>query len=170
MTHIKTLRELFVVKIQSLYDIESELVKALPKMAEAATDLELKDCFREHLDETRGQVARLENVFEILGEDKEAIEVDAIRGLIKDGEWVINHAKAGETLDTALIGAARAVEHYEMAKYMAAHEMAEMLGEDEVADLLSETFEEEENADEKLDEIGKQIAEGARNGENEDEE
>ena len=166
MAKSKSLRELLSTKIQALYDIESELVKALPKMAEAATEPELKDAFREHLDETRGQVARLENIFDILGEEKETLEVDAIRGLIKDGEWLVDNVEEGEVLDVALIGAARAVEHYEMAKYIAAHEIADMLGEEEVAEVLTETFEEEENAEEKLSEIGMQIAEGA----NEDEE
>lgn len=158
MAKSKTLKELLVMKIQSLYDIESELTEALPKMAEAATDPDLKEAFREHLDETRGHVSRLENIFDLLGEEKEKLEVDAIRGLIKDGEWCTKNIEEGPALDTALIGAARAVEHYEMAKYMVAQEIAELFEEDEISELLTETFEEEENSDEKLSELGTEIA------------
>ncbi len=158
MAKSSTLRELLVVKIQSLYDIESELVKALPEMAEAATDPDLKEAFREHLDETRGHVSRLENIFDLLDEEKEKLETDAIRGMVKDAKWCMKNIEEGATLDAALVGAARSVEHYEMSKYMAAQEWAEMLGEEEISDLLTETFEEEENSDEKLSELGTEIA------------
>jgi ferritin-like metal-binding protein YciE len=167
MAKSKTLRELLVTKVQVLYDIETQLVEALPTMAEAATDPDLKEAFREHLDETRGHVSRIENIFDLLGEDKEKLESDAIRGLIKDGEWSIKNVEEGDALDTALIGAAMSVEHFEMAKYISAQEWAEMLGEDEISDILTETFEEEENASEKLGELGTEIA--ARVNENEDE-
>ncbi len=158
MAKSKTLRELFLLKIQSLYDIESELVEALPAMAEAATDPDLKEAFREHLDETRGHVSRLENIFQELGEEPEKLEVDAVRGLIKDAEWCVKNVEEGAALDAALVGAARSVEHFEMSKYMAAQEWAEMMGEDEISELLTETFDEEENSDEKLEELGTDIA------------
>lgn len=163
MAKSKTLKELLVIKIRSLYDIESELVEALPTMTEAATDPDLKEAFREHLDETRGHVSKMENILELLGEDKEKLKVEGIKGLVKDAEWLVKNVEEGNALDAALIGAARSVEHYEMAKYMVAHEWAEMLGEEEVSDLLSETFEEEENADEKLSELGTLIAERINN-------
>lgn len=158
MAKTKTLKELLVVKVQSLYDIESEMVEALPAMAEAATDPDLKEAFREHLEETRGQVSRIENVLDLLGEEKEKSKTEAIRGLIKDSEWCIKNIEEGNTLDTALISAARAVEHYEMAKYIAAQEIAEMIEESEISDLLTENFEEEENSEEKLGDLATEIA------------
>lgn len=157
MAKSKTLKGLFLVKIQSLYDIENELVEALPKMEEVATEPDLKEAFREHLDETRGHVSRLENVFELLGEEPEKMKVEAVRGLIKDAEWCVKNVEEGDALDAVLISAARSVEHFEMSKYMAAQEWAEMMGEDEISDLLTETFEEEENADEKLEGLSSDI-------------
>ncbi len=159
MAQNKTLREMFLTKIQALYDIETELVEALPKMAEAASDSDLKTAFEEHLDETQGHVERLENIFDLLGEKPERLEVEAIRGLVRDGEWVIKNTEEGDARDAAIIGAARHVEHYEMAGYMTAQEWAEMLGDEGVSALLEETMEEEEAADEKLSELGTQIAE-----------
>lgn len=159
MAKKETLRDLFITKVQALYDIESELVEALPTMAEAATEPGLKEAFRMHLDETRGQVARLENIFDLLGEEKETLKVDAIRGLIKDAEWLTKNVAEGDPLDTALIGAARSVEHYEMAAYLAAQEWAELLEDEGVSELLQETFDEEEAAEEKLSEIAIEITE-----------
>lgn len=158
MAKSKTLKELLITKVQVLYDIETQLVEALPTMAEASTDPDLKEALREHLDETRGHVSRIENIFELLGEEKEKLESDAIRGLIKDGEWCVKNVEGGNALDTALIGSALSVEHFEMAKYMSAQEWAEMLGEDEISDILTGTFEEEENSAERLGEIGREIA------------
>jgi ferritin-like metal-binding protein YciE len=159
MAQNKTLRDMLVTKIQALYDIESELVEALPKMAEGATNPDLKEAFRNHLDETRIHVQRLEEIFDLLGEEKEKLEVEAIRGLVKDGEWVIENTEEGDARDAAMIGAARYVEHYEMAGYLGAHEWAEALGEDKVAELLEETLEEEEGAEEKLSDLGTEIIE-----------
>jgi ferritin-like metal-binding protein YciE len=169
MAKSKSLRELLGTKIKALYDIENELIEALPKMAKAATDSDLKEAFESHLEETRSQAEKLENIFDLLGEDKEALESEAIRGLVKDGEWLIKNVEEGDALDTALIGAARSVEHFEMAKYMAAQEWAEMLGQEEVSSLLTEIFEEENAADEKLSELGTVIAERLNNDEDEEE-
>lgn len=155
----KSLRELLVTKIKGLYDIESELIEALPKMAEAATDEDLKSAFREHLEETRVQAKRLEDIFDILGEEKDKMKLDAIRGLVSDGESLMSDAEDGDSRDAVLIASARAVEHYEMAEYMGAQEWAEMLGEEEVAPLLQENLYEEEKAEEKLAELGALITE-----------
>lgn len=154
-----TLRELMVAKVRELYDLESELVEALPKMAEAASDSELQEAFQNHLAETEGQVERIESIFDILGEDKEKTKVEAVRGMKKDAERHIKECEEGDLLDFALIGAARTVEHHEMSEYMVVQEMAEMLGEERVSALLEETMEEEEAAEEKLSELGVQIAE-----------
>lgn len=170
MTKKQNLRELLVVKIQALYDIESELVKALPKMAEAATDTDLKEAFTEHLSETEFQVKRLEDIFDLLNEEHEKEESQAIRGLVKDSEWLVKNVEEGDALDVALIAAARSVEHFEMAKYVAAQEWAEMLGDEGVSALLEETFEEEENAEEKLGELATTIIERINGDEDEDEE
>jgi ferritin-like metal-binding protein YciE len=169
MAKSKSLRELLGTKIQALYDIENELIQALPTMAEAATDSDLKEAFETHLEETKSQAEKLENIFDLLGEDKEKQKSEAIRGLVKDSEWLVKNVEEGDALDTALIAAARSVEHYEMSKYMAAQEWAEMLGQEEVSALLTEIFEEEEATDEKLSELGTLIAERANNDEDEEE-
>lgn len=155
----KSLKELLGTKVRTLYDIENELIAALPTMAGSATDPELKEAFETHLDETRNQAERLEEVLDLLGEEKERLKAEGIRGMIKDAEWLTDNVEKGDALDTALIAAARSVEHYEMAGYMAAQEWAEMLEEEEISSILTEIFEEEEAADEKLSEIGTQIAE-----------
>jgi len=171
MAKATSLRELLIVKLQALYDTEGELVKALPKMAKAATDEDLSAAFEDHLEETKAQVERLENIFDLLGEKAKKIKGDAIRGLVTDSEWVIKNTEEGDARDIALIAAARYVEHYEMAGYMGAQEWAEMLGDEGVAALLEETLEEEEKAEEKLSEIATQITERlAEDAEEEDEE
>jgi ferritin-like metal-binding protein YciE len=151
----ETLNDLFLLKIKALYDVENQLVKALPKMAQKASDPDLKAGFKDHLQETKGHVARLEKIFASLKLRPQATKVEAIRGLIKDGEWVMKNVKNKEALDAALIGAAQYVEHYEMAGYGAAAEWAKLLGMDAAAKLLAQTLEEEEGADEKLNDLAK---------------
>lgn len=159
MAKAQSLRDLLIVKLQALYDVENELIKSLPKMAKAATDEDLKAAFKDHLEETKAQAERLEGIFDLLGEKAKKLKGDGIRGLITDGEWVMKNTEDGDAKDIALIGAARHVEHYEMAGYMGAQEWAEMLGDEGVAALLEETLEEEEKAEEKLSEIATQITE-----------
>lgn len=149
-----TLKDLLIQKVNALYDIEQNLVKALPKMAKASKDKNLKAGFTAHLAETKTHVKRLEQIAKILGVKPKALKSDAIRGLIKDGEWVIKHVKPADALDANLARAAQYVEHYEMAGYMAAYDWAKMLGEAQVAELLAITLEEEHAADEKLHEVG----------------
>lgn len=139
-----------MVKIMALYDIETQLVKALPKMAKAASDEELRSSFVEHATETEGQVSRLEEVFEMLDMKPKKMKVEAIRGLVADAEWIIKEKPSAELLDAVLIASARYVEHYEMAGYMSAIEWAELLEMNEAAELLRSTLEEESNADAKL--------------------
>ncbi len=145
-----TLDDLLVLKLQALYDVEQELVKALPKMVKAASDPELKDGFASHLDETKGHVMRLEEVFRLLDLPPKKLRGDAIRGLISDAAWVIKNIKTPEARDANLIAAASYVEHYEMAGYLAAREWAATLGNSEIAALLGATLTEEETANEKL--------------------
>lgn len=148
----KNLGELLVLKLQSLYDIEQELVKALPKLAKAATSYELKEAFETHLQETRGHVIRLEEAMRLLDVRPKKEKVAGIRGIAEDGDWVAGHTNA-QARDAALIAAAQYAEHYEMAGYTAAREWAAMMDHREVADLLDTTLLEEQAANEKLTEL-----------------
>ena len=148
-----TLHELFIIKLQSLYDVENELVKALPKMAKKSTNADLKKGFEDHLEETKNHITRLEQVFEIIDEKPKKLKVEAIRGLTADAKWVMDNVKNPEALDAALIAAAQYVEHYEMAGYGTAIEWAKLLGLKEPQALLEQTLEEEKRADQKLNEV-----------------
>lgn len=142
-----------MVKIMSLYDIETQLVRALPKMTKAASNGDLKGSFMQHAKETAVHASRLEEVFGMLDMKPKKMKVEAIRGLVEDAEWIIKEKPSAELLDAVLIASARYVEHYEMAGYMSAIEWAELLEMDEAAELLKSTLEEESNADAKLVEI-----------------
>lgn len=151
MAKINNLREIFILKLKVLYDIEEQLTGALPKMAEAATNSKLKEAFRVHLDETRAQAARLKQSLESLGEEAEGQEAAGIRGIIADAEWLIKQDPPAPLLDLLLADAARYAEHYEMAGYMVAISLADLLGEGAIRDQLTETLAEEETADDKLE-------------------
>lgn len=150
---IETMEDLFLEQIEDLYDAEQRLVKALPKMAEASTTSELRNAFEDHLQQTRGHVQRLEEVFSELGKDPEKQSCEAMKGLIKEGEEVISNIDESPLRDAGLIAAANRVEHYEMAGYGTAREMARSLGLTRSAKLLDETLEEEKQADAKLTQI-----------------
>src|SRR6185436_9132471 len=152
-TSEKSLSDLFLLKIKALYDIETKLVKALPKMAEHASNLALATGFKDHLKETKEHVTRLEKIFHMLDAKPEKTEVEGIQGMIHDADWIIKHVKNKQALDAALIASAQYVEHYEMAGYGTAKEWAELLKLDEAARLLEETLEEEVGADEKLNDL-----------------
>ena len=149
----ENLHELMVMKIKVLYDAEQQLVKALPKMAEAATDPDLKSAFEEHLTETKQHVSRLEEIFKKLDIAPNPETSEGIRGLVADASWIIENIKHPQTLDASLIAAAQYVEHFEIAGYGSAAEWADEMGHDEVYNLLSETLNEEETADEKLTDL-----------------
>ncbi len=144
-----SLHELFILKLQSLYDIEQQLIKALPKLAKAAESAELKTAFEEHLAETKQHALRLEQALRMLGAKVKAEKVDGIRGIVQDGEWVAKMAR-GEAVDAGLIAAAQYAEHYEIAGYGSAAEWAKLMGHDEVAELLEATLAEEEAANNTL--------------------
>jgi len=147
---LNTLNELLALKLKALLDIETQLVKALPKMAKAATDPDLKKGFERHLKETKVHAERLNKIFKIIEVKSGKTKVEAIRGMIKDVEWIIKKKPAKPALDAMLIAASSYVEHYEMAGYMTASNWAEMLGYSEVALILRETLKEEEAAADKL--------------------
>jgi ferritin-like metal-binding protein YciE len=155
------LHELFILKLQSLYDVEQELTKVLPKLVKHSSNQELKTAFREHLKETEGHVRRLEKAFKILDVTRKKEKVEGIRGIAEDGSWVMKHVKDDAARDAAIIAAAQYAEHYEIAGYGTAAEWADLMGHDEVADLLKETLAEEEAANEKLS----SLAEGGINEE-----
>ncbi len=145
-----SLHQLFILKLQSLYDVEQELVKVLPKLAKNASNEELSDAFEEHLKETEGQVKRLEKAFKLLGEKPKKEKVEGIRGIAEDGTWILKNVKDDAARDAALIAAAQYAEHYEIAGYGTAAEWARIMEHDEVQALLEETLGEEEAANEKL--------------------
>lgn len=148
------LQKFFEDSLKDIYWAEKSLVKALPKMQEAATTEELKNAIEEHLAQTETQVGRLEQVFELIGKKAQAKKCDAMEGLIKEGESVIEETEEGSmTRDVAIIIAAQKVEHYEIATYGGLAQIATTMGLDEAADLLNETLEEEKETDELLTEI-----------------
>lgn len=154
---IKSLRDLFLHELRDLYSAEKQLLKALPKMAKAATHEELKEAFEEHLAQTEEQVQRLEQVFESLGEKPKAEKCLAMEGLIAESQELLKEDMPDNVLDAALIGAAQKVEHYEIAGYGTVRTFAEMLDEDEAVDLLEQTLEEEKETDARLTEIAESL-------------
>ena len=148
------LMELFYEELQDIYWAEKHLIKALPKMAKAASTEELKDAINEHLEITQTQVGRLEKVFELLGKKAQAKKCEAMEGLTKEADGVIEDTEDGSaTRDVALILAAQKVEHYEIATYGGLATLATTLGLDEIHDLLGETLAEEKEADTTLTDI-----------------
>ena len=152
-----SLRDLFLMELHDLYSAEHQLVKALPKMADAANSKELKKAFRDHLAETRGQIERLDQVYLELGERPERKMCKAMEGLIKEGdEWMREHATPG-VMDAGLIASAQRVEHYEIAGYGCVRTYAQLLGHRSVTALLQSTLDEEGTADKKLTQLSKRI-------------
>ncbi|MGA2355151.1 MAG: ferritin-like domain-containing protein [Terriglobales bacterium] len=158
------LKQLYIDELKDIYNAETQLVKALPKMAKAASSDELRSGFEEHLEQTKGHVQRLEQIFEALGESPKGKKCAAMQGLVKEGSEVMGEDYEGALMDSALIGAAQRVEHYEMAAYGTVCEFAKILGESEHASLLQETLDEEKETDEKLTELAKQINPEANEG------
>jgi len=145
------LHELLILKLQVLHDVENQLIKALPKMAKAATDPKLRQAFTDHLKQTKGHEERIDKALMHMGDTgKHKEKSDAIRGLIKDADWCIKNVKKSEARDAVLIAAAQYVEHYEMAGYGAARSWAELMGHEAVASLLQMTLNEEGEANELL--------------------
>ncbi|WP_276370984.1 ferritin-like domain-containing protein [Chryseolinea sp. H1M3-3] len=148
------LQELFTDEIKDIYWAEKHLVKALPKMKKAASSEELKQAIETHLEETQGHVTRLEEVFTLLDEKVEAKKCDAMEGLVKEGEAIVEDTEDGSaTRDVGIILASQKIEHYEIATYGGLTQLAKTLGLDDVADLLGETLSEEKKTDELLTEI-----------------
>jgi ferritin-like metal-binding protein YciE len=147
---IKTMNDLFVHQLQDIYYAEMQLVKALPKMAEKATDPQLKQGFLSHLEETKGQVTRLEQVFKMHGAEVKAVSCPAIDGIIEEANEVAGEVDDKSVLDAALINAAQAAEHYEITRYGSLIAWAKQLGRNDCATVLQKTLDEEKAADVKL--------------------
>ena len=147
---IKTMDDLFVHQLQDIYYAEKQLLKALPKMADKATDQQLKQGFMTHLEETRTHVQRLEQVFQMHGAEVKAVNCPAIDGIIKEAEEVAGEVEDKSVLDAALINAAQAVEHYEITRYGSLVAWAKQLGRNDCASVLQKTLDEEKATDQKL--------------------
>ncbi len=147
------LNDLFIQQLEDLYDAEKRLTDALPKMAEAATSMELKNAFNMHLDQTRNHVTRLEQVFQQIGAEPKRETCAAMKGLITEGQEMIDAKGDDKVRDAALIAAAQRVEHYEMAGYGTVRTFAQQLGYSQVAQTLQRTLDEEGEADRKLSQI-----------------
>lgn len=147
---IKSMEDLFLHTLQDVYYAENQIVKALPKMIDKATNRELGAGLRSHLKETEGQVKRLEQVFEKLGKDPKGVDCPAIDGLIKEADGVAGEVEDKKVLDAAILGSAQAVEHYEMSRYGTLIAWAKELGHDNVVSLLNANLKEEKAADKKL--------------------
>jgi ferritin-like metal-binding protein YciE len=160
----ETLEQLLEESLKDLYDAEKQLVKALPKMAKAATNADLKAAFTDHLEQTKGHQQRLEQVFEHLGVKAKSKPCAAMKGLIEEGSEQIGEDAEGPIKDLMLIVAAQKVEHYEISGYGSVRTLAEAIGNEDVVDLLQQTEDEESEADQKLTEIASTLIEEA-NGE-----
>jgi len=151
------LRELYVEELKDLYSAENQMVKALPKMAKAATSEDLRAGFEAHLEQTKEHVARLEKIFKALGESPKGKTCKGMQGLVAEGSEMIEEDPEPEMLDAGLISAAQRVEHYEIAGYGCVATYAELLGENEAAQILRTTLKEEHDTDERLTELSQDI-------------
>ena len=152
------LKELYIDELRDIYNAENQLIKALPKMAKAATSDELRAGFEEHLEQTKGHVERLERVFKELGEKPTGKKCKGMEGLVEEGREMIKEDELeGEALDAGLISAAQRVEHYEIAAYGCVRTYANLLGEDDAAGLLEQTLKEEKETDQKLTKLAERI-------------
>jgi ferritin-like metal-binding protein YciE len=150
---LESLNDVLEAELKDIYSAEKQLVEALPSIADAATSADLKSAVTEHLEETRGHVRRLEEVFQAIGVEPESEHCDGMEGLISEGSEIAEAEGDGDARDAALIAAAQRVEHYEIAAYGTARTIAEQLGHDDAAKLLAETLAEESAADGKLTDI-----------------
>jgi ferritin-like metal-binding protein YciE len=161
MAEAGTLHDAFIDELRDVYDAEKQLIKALPKMAKAAHSGELRRLLEEHLEETRGQVARLEEVFASIEEKPRGKHCEGIAGIIEEGKSVMEEDLDESTLDACIVAAGQRAEHYEMAAYGTLVAWARAMGHEDAAELLEQTLEEEKTADEKLS----AVAEGGINQE-----
>ncbi len=154
---LHTMRDLFLEQLRDLYDAENQLVDALPRMAEAASHEELRNAFAHHLKETMQHVGRVEKIFDLLNVAPSRKECKAMKGLIREGEEVLNNYGDPAVKDAALIASAQRIEHYEISGYGTLRTFADRLDLDEIEDLLQATLDEEAAADEKLTSVAESV-------------
>lgn len=159
----ESLRQLYVNELKDLYSAETQLVKALPKMAKGSSNAELRQAFEEHLRQTSEHVSRLEQIFDMLEEKPTGKKCQGMEGLVKEGAETLQEKYTDAVMDSAIIGAAQRVEHYEIAGYGTVRALAELLGENEHVSLLDQTLEEEKQTDEKLTQLAEGITSSAVN-------
>lgn len=153
---VKTLKDLFIHSLSDVYSAEKQLTRALPRLARAATTPELRQAFEKHLEETQGQIERIDRLVDNAELRLKRIKCVAMEGLVEEGREQIDEIEKGSVLDAALIGAAQKVEHYEIATYGTLCALAKQLGLDDAARLLDETLQEEKATDEKLSQLALQ--------------
>ena len=147
---IKSMEDLFIHTLRDMYYAENQIVKSLPEMIEKATNSELKQGFQTHLQETRGHVQRLEQLFKMTGHQAKAVDCPAIDGILEEAEDVVGEVEDKDVLDAAMIAAAQAVEHYEISRYGALIAWAKQLGRNDCVSILEQTLQEEKATDKKL--------------------
>jgi len=154
---LDTLKTLYIEELRDLYNAEGQLLKALPKMAKAASSEELKEAFEKHLEQTKGHVERLEEVFQDIGEKPKGKTCKAMKGLIDEGSEVLQEDGEESVIDAGIIVAAQKVEHYEIAGYGSVRTFAQLLGKDRSAELLQTTLDEESEANELLNNLAEDV-------------
>src|SRR4029453_18852835 len=154
---LKTLKKLYTDELRDLYNAETKLLKALPKMAKATSSDDLKDAFEKHLEQTKGHVERLEQVFEALGEKPKGKTCRAMKGLIEEGSEILKEDGEDSIVDAGIIVAAQKVEHYEIAGYGSVRTFAHLLGQNKAAELLQATLDEESETNELLNRLAESI-------------
>jgi ferritin-like metal-binding protein YciE len=154
---LETLKDLYVHELKDLYSAENQLIKALPKMAKAATNRQLSAAFRQHVEQTKRQAKRLEQILKSQGESTRAPKCEGMEGLIAEGDKMAKEGGENEVRDAGLIAAAQRVEHYEIAGYGCARTYAQLLGDKKGARLLETTIQEEGNTDKKLTKLARSV-------------
>src|SRR3984957_12540132 len=152
---LESLHDLYLCELRDLYSSEDQIVKALPKMIEKAESTHLRNALKSHLEETRGHVARLEQVFEMHGEEAKKQKCKGMQGILEEGDEMVGKDATPAVRDAAIISACQRVEHYEMAAYGTVRTYAEQMGHERAAALLKQTLDEETAADEKLTQIAR---------------
>lgn len=170
MATMRGLEDLFVDKLKDIYDAEKRITRALPKMARTASSEELSAAFEEHLQQTEGQIERLDRIFENLGKSPGRKPCHGMMGILEEGQELMGEDADESVMDAGLIASAQEVEHYEIGAYGTLRTWAQVLGHEEEANLLQESLQEEEQTDEKLNQLAESINAQAASGGEEDEE
>jgi len=168
---VGTAEELFVDELKDIYSAEKQAVKAYPRLTKAVQSEDLKQAMQEHLEQTKGQIERLDRIFEILEKRSSGKSCEGMKGLIEEAQTQLEEIEKGPVLDCAIIGALQRVEHYEIAAYGTVATLAEAMGQEEVKELLGETLEEEKETDERLTQVAQSVnSEALTEGDEEEDE